>query len=69
MKLIWNPLKGKAPSFFLPDRIENFNHDARDDQNMAVLTAKGEPVCGRWIPGATSRWECRLDPGYELVES
>ena len=73
MTLIWNPYKTGAyvrrPAFFMPDRIENFRHDASPDQSMVVRTADGMAVCGRHVPGSTDTWEHVLDPHYELVET
>jgi len=46
--------EGKAP-WFPPDRIGNFRTDVPDDVNLVVRDVNGEPICGRIVPGATSK--------------
>lgn len=71
MRLTWDinrvPLK-KRPCFFAPDQISEFKHDAKDEENMIVLTAKLEPVCGRVIDGATKTWVHILDEYWIFQE-
>ena len=57
----------KNKPYFMPDCLENFRHDARPDQSMAVLTNEGYPVCGRVIDGATSKWVCVLPKEYKYI--
>jgi hypothetical protein len=68
MPLHWNYDTGQlAPCYFPPDHIGAFSHDAKDTQNMLVLTAKGEPVCGRVVDGATETWIHTLEEGWVLT--
>lgn len=63
MPLIWRGA-GSPPCWFPPDRMENIRHDAKDNENIMVLSAKGVPVCGRVVDGAARIVMFRLRPEW-----
>jgi hypothetical protein len=60
-----DPLKFKPrPSFFMPDSIENINHDAKPTENMTVFTQDGVAVCGRVVGSPSGHWIATLQKEY-----
>lgn len=57
--LKWIGLEGKS-SWFPPDRMENFQHDAPEGSNMTVVDVNGLPICGRVVNGSNLEWVCQL---------
>ena len=53
------PISGNG-AWFVPDRIENFTHDAPENFNMVVYDAAGVAVCGRVVEAPVGTWVHRL---------
>lgn len=66
-------MQGKDPlkfeprgAWFLPDRIENFSHDALPTENMTVYTQDGKAICGRFVENPTGHWIAVLPKEYYI---
>lgn len=46
----------KRTSFFIPDRMDNIKHDAKEEESMIVYDIKEYPIFGRVVDGKRSTW-------------
>lgn len=46
----------KRTSFFIPDRMDNIHHDAKENESMIIYDYNYIPIFGRVVDGKRSTW-------------